>query len=58
MEEDACFDLVNSVTENERKIAIEFAEWINSKMEWNFENECKSVKELFEQFLSERNETN
>ena len=54
MEDDDCFDLVDSVTENERKIAIEFAEWINSKMEWNFENEFKSVKELFEQFLKER----
>ena len=36
-------------------LCIEFAEWINSKMDWNFENEYKTHKELFQQFLKERN---
>ena len=35
-------------------LCIEFAEWINSKMDWNFENEYKTYKQLFEQFLKER----
>ena len=36
-------------------LCIEFAEWINSKMDWNFENEYKTHKELFQQFLTQRN---
>ena len=36
-------------------LCIEFVEWINSKMDWNFENEYKTYKELFQQFLTQRN---
>ena len=48
---DKVFDYSESKVED---LCIEFAEWINSKMDWNFENEYKTYKQLFEQFLKER----